>query len=125
MAFSAAVYTVIFSSGINLLYLALFVLSLIKLKGSVFKKQTQDSCIQMVQTDGREFFQKTLHISLILCTVKFVPDDFAMKVAIYCTVDLLVDAFKYSQIIHLNGLSSDFLSGFSDELSNFSFALTL
>jgi hypothetical protein len=32
------VYSVIFNSGVNLLYLALFVLSLIKLKSSVFKK---------------------------------------------------------------------------------------
>ena len=50
------VYNVIFSSNLNLLYLALFVLSLIKLKGSVFKKQDEKSVIQMALDGGRELF---------------------------------------------------------------------
>lgn len=54
-----------------------------------------------------------------------MPDDFITKVATYFAVDILVDAFKYSQIVHLNNLQSDFLGDFSNELTNFSYALTL
>ena len=67
------VYNVIFSSNLNLLYLALFVLSLIKLKGSVFKKQDEKSVIQMALDGGRELFQKMLYTILIISTNKFTP----------------------------------------------------
>ncbi|CAK83339.1 unnamed protein product (macronuclear) [Paramecium tetraurelia] len=52
---------------------------LIKLRGSVFKKQNQKSCIQTAINDGREYFPKTLYIMLISMSVKFTPVDFYYK----------------------------------------------
>ncbi|KAM3139079.1 hypothetical protein pb186bvf_008890 [Paramecium bursaria] len=119
------VYNVIFSSNLNLLYLALFVLSLIKLKGSVFKKQDEKSVIQMSLDGGRELFQKMLYTILIISTNKFTPQDFYYKIAFYYMIEYIVDSFKNISIFHLNNIPLDLIDRYSQEVSNFSYSLAL
>ncbi|CAK78810.1 unnamed protein product (macronuclear) [Paramecium tetraurelia] len=119
------VYNVIFSQKVQLLYLALFVLSLIKLKGSVFKKQDEKSCITTAINDGREYFQKALYIILISMSVKFTPVDFYYKIGFYFFIELLVDSFKYISIFHLNSVPINVLNEQTKSLSNFMYAVSI
>ncbi|CAD8045935.1 unnamed protein product [Paramecium sonneborni] len=119
------VYNVIFSQKVQLLYLALFVLSLIKLKGSVFKKQDEKSCISTAINDGREYFQKALYIILISMSVKFTPVDFYYKIGFYFFIELLVDSFKYISIFHLNSVPINVLTEQTKSLSNFMYAVSI
>ncbi|TNV74174.1 hypothetical protein FGO68_gene14737 [Halteria grandinella] len=97
------VYNVIFSQKVQLLYLALFVLSLIKLKGSVFKKQDEKSCISTAINDGREYFQKILYILLITISNKFTPIDFLYKIQFYFFIELLgMNCINFSGLIQIH-----------------------
>jgi hypothetical protein len=50
----------------------------------------------MALSDGREFFQKMIYVTLIFLSVKFIADDFFYKMIFYFMVEIIVDSFKYS-----------------------------
>lgn len=113
------VYNVILSQGVEMIYLNLFVLGLIKLKGSVFKKQDEKSVLALAVTDGRDFFHKTAYIMMIAACVKFTPQQFYYKMVLYYLIEILVDCCKYISIFYMNGISEGAFNGLERELVQF------
>jgi hypothetical protein len=62
---------------------------------------------------------------MIFSIVKFLPEDFFQKISFYLFVDIIVDSFKYTQMIYQNKLEIKLFDKFSMELCDLSYSLSL
>ena len=113
------VYNVIIHSEISLLYLILFISGLVKYKSFVFKSLNENSLFQQIQMDCKDFFQKVFYLILICACAQQLPEDFKLKVGLILGMDILLDGFKITMAIHLNGLSNNLIKAKRNELMIF------